>query len=198
MVKDPDSPILDHAKAGAERFHDAGIALHTALKPFAHREFEEATDDFRAASDHLERAVEEIRTAVDLANQAIEEDLIRTADEEFGDEKEGGGGPDEEFVFEVLRRKADTKELFYGDEEMWRYLETAARTNDPFAGYEMLAVVLSRLRDHVDGLVHDIENGADAVHVQNAGWRMLRLYLRAMNLAQMISYVNRETRGGVS
>lgn len=196
MVKDPDSPILDHARAAGTAYMDAGIALHRALKYVEIREFEGATDDLDETVAHLDDAAAEMREALALADAALREGMIRTASEE-GLDRAGGDEEKAALVFEQMRRTGDVEELFLDDQELWAYLEASAVSNDPFAGYALFASRISQLRNQVAGLRNDVEADHSVAHIQNAVWRLLTCYMRTVNLGNVISYVNRETRGGV-
>ncbi len=181
--------LLEHVKVAREHYLDALIAFHRAEKAVGAKDPEDAVQDLRETSDHLQSVIEEIETALELAHETGDAEVSEATEEappEMLDQRMQ--------VLQRLGQEAQASEYFYEDEELWEYLTTAALADDPIAGYAMLADFATRFRNRVDGIIQDVQRECDFDHVEQELWRATRLHLRMTNLGVMISFINRETR----
>lgn len=167
---------------GSSTLFHAGISLHRALMSIETQHFEDSLDALRECRDRLNTAIETYERVIEQAREGLLDEEIRDRDDEL-----------ERQFFDAIERKGKLEGLFFEDDELWEYLETAALRNDPLAGYEQLVAQMTQLRNHVTGLVEDIENDESVEHVQHATWRTFTTYVRTTNLGQMIAFVNTET-----
>ncbi|PSP81600.1 hypothetical protein BRC81_01190 [Halobacteriales archaeon QS_1_68_20] len=160
----------------AALFHSA-ISLHRALMEIEQGRFEEGLDDLEECSERLDDAIETYERLTEQARDALlsQEDLQAGVSQEF---------------FETLHRRGQLEGLFYEDDEQWAYVTGSVATNDPLANYEKVASLIADVRNQVDGLIRDIEMGRGPVQIVHATWRAMTAYMRAVNLGQMIAFVN--------
>ncbi|PSP81598.1 hypothetical protein BRC81_01180 [Halobacteriales archaeon QS_1_68_20] len=191
MVEKED--IRQHVEASLEAFNRAGAALHRAQASVETLEPEAALEDLAECSELLATADDEVQEGLAWAEKGLETGLIRSAYEELADEHTS---PFEhgDRIFGNLRRQGELDDVFLSDDEAWNHLQEAGITGNPFAGYERYASFLTRVRDHVDGLARDVENGVDEERLRTSMWRASVAYMRTKNLLQMLEFINRETR----
>lgn len=187
------SDLLEHAQNGAVSYIDSEIAFRRATKYLEQREYDAAKADLEECVDHLEVAISELEAALDVARAGRDEDWMRIYDE--GDAErmlaQREAIADE---FELLERKHEVGDLFLDDEESWEYLKSLALSGTPMAGYGMMRTMMTRIRNHVLGIVDDVEAGKDPHHMHEVSWRANRLYMRTTNFGNMMTFINRETR----